>query len=418
MMTEGGLRILMIGTGGSSGKTLAAVEDEIRLQQPNARFLFADTQPFNLRSRGGTSYPGAGEVRVLTPEGCGIRSWTGSQTTNMLMNGGPFAYRRLIDRVSPLFDPLPDVVVACHDRMYIETAILTAARQRGVPTCLIQEGPFCAIGHAGPQARALRIKAALAPLINRARILPPIPDYGLFGHQQILAASDRYARTWRDAGQDAGTIVVTGVPRFDAIVSNRCHPSSVGQGEALRLLYFAQPFAAHRKVSAEAADAALDRLAEGLNLAHRDGPIDLTIRSHPRAGGDMIDRLRRALDFEPRHDRGTRPVEAAIADVHATIGHYSTALLESLMLGRPAICLPIPRAAFAERSEAAKQQWLETIGIPVCRTPGDLVQSIAGLRIADGLDKVRWSVVEEETGMADGRATARVAEAILRLAAD
>ena len=300
--------------------------------------------------------------------------------------------------------------------MYVETAILRAARRHGVPTVLLQEGPFCAIGDARPQAAGLRIKAALAPFVNRLGIVPSIPDYGLFGHDRILAASGRYADTWIRAGVPADRIEVTGVPRFDIFAAMpEARPVRRDNGP-LRLLYLAQPFAAHRKVSMKAASAALDLLAAGLNQACEEGPLELTIRAHPRAGGHAVKQLCDALAFEPALDSGERPIEHAIRDADATVGHYSTGLLESLMLNRPAICMPIPSSAFAEHSEATKQRWLVSIGIPVCRTPEEIALTLAAQRASNEMKAVLWDVVAEETGIVDGGSAMRVADALLRIA--
>ncbi|MDE8653184.1 hypothetical protein [Novosphingobium album (ex Liu et al. 2023)] len=404
----------LVGTGGSSGHTLALVERAIAQRDPGARFVFIDTQPFNLRSGGRTRYDGNGEVHAFSPEACGIRRTTASQTINMLLSGGPMAYERLVQCASRLLDPRPGVVVTCHDRMYAETAVLTAARRRAIPTVLLQEGPFCAIGDQVPRALNLRLKAAMAPLINRARLLPPIAAYGMFDHAAILAASAHYAQKWRRAGASAQTISVTGVPRFDRLAHG---PSarSITAGGSLRLLYLSQPFAEHGKVERAAALAALDLLAQGLNLANRQHPIEVVIRTHPRQGDGVLEELGNRLEFAVIHDCGERPIDAAIGEVHATIGHYSTGLLESLIMKRPVICLPIPGHAFAEKSEAAKQLWLEELGVCVSRTPVELSETLSALRQSSGLVTVRWEVLEEEIGIVDARASERAALALLEL---
>jgi len=419
-----GPTFMLVGTGGSSGRTLAAVEVEILKIVPGARFAFVDTQAFNLRSGGHTVYPGQGSRLALTPSQCGITSFTGSQTTNLVLNGGPLAYRRIKRCADQAFASHPNVVVICHDRMYVETAILSVARTRGIPTVLLQEGPFCGIGNARPQAIALRIKAALAPLVTRTGILPPIPDYGLYGHARILAASQRYARKWVDAGVAQEAIVVTGVPRFDALHGRGAQTGPSRAPGPLRILYLAQPFAAHGKVDSSAADALIQLLASGLRDTAATLPYQLTVRAHPRAGETASERLGRQLMDWPELDDGSRPIEAAIGASDVVIGHYSTGLLEGLLLGKPVISLPVPRAAFAEQSEADKQAWLETIGIPVCRTAKELAfvllrfssgESRARAQ-ADFMASVRWNIVEEETGPVNGQATQRAAKVLVGLA--
>src|SRR5690606_19315384 len=95
-----------------------------------------------------------------------------------------------------------------------------AARAMGTRTVLLQEGPFCNIGEAGPQSIMLKTKSALAPAINALGLLPPIPDYGCAGHDRILAVSEAYRTRWIAAGVPASGIKVTGVPRYDALVAS------------------------------------------------------------------------------------------------------------------------------------------------------------------------------------------------------
>lgn len=406
--------VLLVGTGGSSGHTLALVEAAMARLAPRTRFSFLDTQPFNLRTRGTTRYPGTGEIRTLSPESCGIRSWTGSQTVNMLLNGGPLAYRRLIACSRKAISPQPDVLVICHDRIYVETAVLRAARSSGIPSVLLQEGPFCAIGNPRPQSRLLRLKAALAPLVNRFGIVPSIPDYGMFGHDLVLAASPAYRQRWIAAGLAPESVDVCGVPRFDRLRAEAGKPREPQRSSGkLQLLYLTQPFAAHGKVSHDAARAALDVMADGLNRARREMEVELVIRSHPRSSGEDVAHLRSRLEFAPISDDGSTAIDAAIAAADATIGHYSTGLLESLLLGRPAVCVPVASEGFAEAAEAGKQVWLTGTGIPVARSGGELVAALRRVAEGEAMAALDWATIEQETGPERGRAAETAGRAIL-----
>ena len=410
--TMRGDHILLVGTGGSSGQTLALIEAAIAGIAPDTRFTFLDTQPFNLRTGGTTRYPGAGEVRMISPDACGLRSWTGSQTLNLALNGGPFAYRRMIARCRAAMAPQPDAVVICHDRIYVETAALEAARAGGTPTILLQEGPFCAIGNMQAQSRKLRLKAALAPLANRSGVLPPIPDYGMFGHDLVLAASPAYRQRWVEAGLPPSSVEVCGVPRFDRLHGAAAAPRQ-RNGAPLRLLYLTQPFAAHGKVSHEAAQAALQVMADGLNRARRELDLELVIRVHPRSAGEDVAQLRALLDFAASTDDGSTGIEQALAGADAAIGHYSTGLLEALLLNRPALCVPVASEGFAEAAEARKQVWLTTTGIPVARSADSFTAALRLIAAGQAMDGIDWGTVEEETGRADGLACETAARSIL-----
>lgn len=403
-----------MGTGGSSGRTLAALAAALAQYLPDQPIRFIDTQPFNLRSGGITAYDGPGEIVRAHPDGCGLKRYTSSWSANMVLNGGQRVYRRMIDYAAGLIGADADLLVTCHDRIYIETAMLAAARRQGAATVLLQEGPFCAIGHGAPRSGLLRAKALAAPLATRLlRVLPPMPDYGMAGHDRVIAASDSYRARWIAAGLAPEAVVVGGIPRFDPLASLR---GGAGDAGPLRVLYLVQPFAAHGKVDAAAAHGVQRVLVEGLNAAAAARPLALTIRSHPRSSGDDAAVLRAALRFAVTEDRGAAPLEAVLPEVDLVIGHYSSGMLEALLANRPVVCVPVPTTAFAEAAEADKQRWLTGIGIPVAAT----AEAIADVLVqADGVPAtVDWGKVGDEVGTVDGHAAARCAGLIAEVVAN
>ena len=400
-----------MGTGGSSGRTLAAVAAALAEYLPDQAIRFVDTQPFNLRTGGTTSYDGPGEILRAHPDACGLKRYTSSWSANMVLSGGQAVYRRMIDYAAGLIGADADVLVTCHDRIYIETAMLHAAGRRGAATVLLQEGPFCAIGHGAPRSRLLRAKALAAPLATRLlRVLPPMPDYGMAGHDRVIAASESYRARWIAAGLSPETVVVGGIPRFDPLARLRdARPA----GAPLRVLYLVQPFAAHGKVDAAAAHAVERVLAAGLNAAAAARPIALTIRSHPRSSGDDAAVLRAGLAFAANEDRGAAPLETVLPEADLVIGHYSSGMLEALLANRPVVCVPVPATAFAEAAEAEKQTWLTGIGIPVASTAGEITAVLA--RAGGVPEAVDWGKVGEEVGTVDGHAAARCAGLIVEM---
>lgn len=406
-----------MGTGGSSGRTLAAVATALADRRPDQSIRFVDTQPFNLRTGGTTAYDGPGAVIVAHPDRCGLRRYTSSWSVNMLLNGGQAMYRRMIDYADTLIGDDADVLVTCHDRIYIETAMLHAARGRGAATLLLQEGPFCSIGHTTPKSRLLRAKALAAPFATRLLgVLPPMPDYGMAGHDRVIAASDWYRNQWIAAGLPPERIVVGGIPRYDPLAALRTTaPPESSSAAPLRVLYLVQPFAAHGKVDAATARDRQRVLADGLNRAAAVRPIALTIRSHPRSKGDDAAVLREGLTFAAAEDRGAMPLEEALGEVDLVIGHYSSGMIEALMANRPVLCVPVPAAAFAEAGEAAKQRWLTGIGIPVATAASEIADAIE--RVGGVPASVDWGQIGEEVGAVDGHAAARCAALIADLVA-
>lgn len=407
------LSLCAIGTGGSSGRTIACIESALRARGQLGAMTFIDTQPFNLRTGGLTAYPGTGRVVLAQPRDCGLRMPTGSWTANLLLSGGALAYRRLVIYARSILESgRPDVLLLCHDRIYIETAFVRAARALGIPTILVQEGPFCAIGHSKANNWKLRVKQWMAPTINGLGIVPSIPDYGFAGHEKVLAASEGYRRKWIDAGLAPERVQVAGIPRYDFLAGMQ---GLTGTPRVPRLLYLVQPFAAHGKVDPRAANILLEQLGDALNLLADEMPFELIVRAHPRSGGDDIGALRSRLKTPPRPDDSAIPVEKSIQQSDVVIGHYSSGLLESLIIGKPIVCLPIPLDAFAEREEASKQHWLTQVGAPVASEAATIRAAILRMLQPDAVIADR-SLLAEEVGTIDGRSAARCAEAIVELA--
>lgn len=407
------LSVLFIGTGGSSGKTIAAIEAQLRSIEPSCQIKFVDTQPFNLRTGGLTDYRGPGNATVLRPADVGLKTPFTSWTLNLLASGGRLAYRRMVAHCLKIIQASGASVVAlCHDRIYIETAFIAAAKILGVPTVLIQEGPFCAIGHVKANSISLRIKQLAAPIVNWLGLVPPIPEYGFAGHALIIAASGSYRQRWRDAGLGSETLIkICGIPRYDSLAVLR---REAAVPSLPRVLYISQPFAAHGKVDFRVAASLQKILAHGLNQLLKFRSFDLVVRLHPRSSGDDCVVLTENFEGSIVIDDPKASIDQSILSSSIVIGHYSSALLESLILGKPIVCLPVPPVAFAEPSEADKQTWLTRLGVPAAETPESLAHCIAV-----ALEKLSSSydaaALVDEVGEVDGSSSQRCARAILEL---
>lgn len=409
------LSVCCVGTGGSSGQTLACVEDSIATLEEGARFTFIDTQPFNLRTGGETAYRGRAKKIVARPQAVGLRTPTRSWTANLLLSGARFAYRRMVDHAASVLRSIEaDVLVLCHDRIYIETAFVEAARAMGIPTVMLQEGPFCAVGHGRANDWRLRLKQLAAPAINILGIVPPIPDYGFAGHRLVLAASEAYRNKWVAAGLPESQIRVTGIPRYDPLA--RYKTQVIGTRNSVpRLLYLVQPFAAHGKVNAAAADVLLVELANALNSLAESQPFEFMVRPHPRSSGDDVRALRQHLKAPLIMDDSSRPVEQSLLGSDLILGHYSSGLLESLMMGRRIVCMPVPMNAFAEPDEAKKQEWLTQVAPAIGSNSSAIRNAIINM-LSTEAGVQRMTALEEEVGVVDGLAATRCAVAIHGLA--
>jgi len=401
--------------GGSIPETLAHVARALWHRMPGTRVTQIDLQAFHLRAPGTMPVPdGVTGVR-LTPRD--VRYWTPtrSMTLNLALSGGRLAHRRMIGAArAKLAELRPDCLLCCHDRFYIETAFVVAARQLGIPTVFLQEGPFCVIGHDRATAPALRLKYALAPIARALGLMPGMPDYGLAGHDRICAASDAYKQAWIARGVPAERIHVTGVPRYDPLREareqrqQRHHRRS---DDAPTVLVLAQPFGAHGKVAPKAANRAMAVTGNALDRLARTRPVEIRIREHPRAVADDTSALTTPLAGRATTEAPDRPFPARAVDVDLAVGFYSSAILEALAIGVPCVGCRLPDEAFAEPGEAAKQARLEALGVPMA---GDAAGLAAAMESALSAPRQTPdpSRASPELGPVDGHASARTAETI------
>lgn len=414
-----GLHVCAMGMGGSVPETLARIAPALRARLPGARITQLDLQAFHLRAPGTMPVPDGITGLRITPAEVGYVTPTRSMTLNLALSGGRLAHRRMVAVARARLGALrPDCLLCCHDRFYIETAVIEAARQLGIPTVFLQEGPFCVIGHGRANAASLRVKYALAPVARGLGLTPGMPDYGLAGHDRICAASDDYRRAWIARGVAAECIRVTGVPRYDPLVTARArrlarepHPD----GTRPTVLVLAQPFGAHGKVAPAAAERALRETGSALARLAQRRRVDIRVRRHPRADPADTAPLTAALDGAAVLEPPAPPFPERAIDVDLVVGFYSSAVLEALALGVPTVCWRLPADAFAEPGEAAKQERLADLGIPMAAARDTLASTMQARLDAPGQrpDPARASA---ELGPIDGRAAARTADAILETA--
>ena len=409
--------LCVLGMGGSVDETLASIAPALRARAPGLRITLIDLQPCHLRAPGRMHGRAADHVVPVTPADLGMRTPLSSWSLNLALNGGGLAYRRMVAAAGRyLADLGADAVLCCHDRHYAETAFLRAARQSGVPTVLLQEGPFCVIGHGAANHPLLRLKYALAPLGARLGLLPGMPDYGTFGHDLVMAASPSYAARWRAVGVPEERIAVTGIPRYDplhAAVRPKAGVSSQGKEDAktAKVCVLLQPFGAHGKVDAQVAAQGMKDVASGLSEAVARLGFTLFVRPHPRLSTAETQGFTRHLTVPWTLDDSRRPLVDRLGDLDVVVGFYSSGLLEAAAIGVPAVCFRLPSGGFAEPGEAAKQDRLAELGLPAVGLPADL-----GIKIEEALRGVAPETTPEaEIGRIDGRAATRVAEALAPL---
>lgn len=411
------IKICAVLMGGSTAETISIVHRALE-KSGAIDMTIVDLLMFHLRSPGKLTYPRNANMIRVGPEDCGITTKFKSTSLNLLASGGGAAFQRIVRKAREIYEQVrPDVVVLCHDRIYAELAFVRAAQQMSIPTLLIQEGPFCVIGHGDANRLSLKLKYLIAPLAHGLGLLPAMPDYGHAGHSRICAASEAYASRWIASGIDRDILTVTGIPRYDELVPIRAGievKAARAPDHAPQVCFLAQPFARHGKVDAQAAHHLMREAAAGFNVARTSSAFDLVVRVHPRGNGDDVAPLTDALTIPYTIQKATAPFTSVVPDFDLVVGFYSSAILEALAVNVPAICLRLPKGAFAEPAEGDKQDVIAGLGIPVAmdaRAFSDALRSTFDRRPAASTAKL-----QDEIGVLDGEASGRVGAVISALA--
>ncbi|MBB3909999.1 hypothetical protein [Sphingomonas desiccabilis] len=405
-----GPTICFIGVAGSAATTLSMVADELKRKWPEARLVVLDVERFNTQSTSSFHWPGSGEVLHLLMEQFGLANFSRRKEIpagfNLLLNGGPFAYQRLVRRGTAFLRGIgADILITCNDTSYVEQAFLTAAKDVGASTVLIQEGPFTIV-HAAHQGIRPGVVGRVGHLLRSWGILPRKVPYGSFGHDLVLACSSHYARRFEALGVAPADIRVTGVPRFDALA-----PAVRSDAQPATVLYVFQPFVWQGRVAGEPARAVLAMMAAGLNQAYERTPFDLILRQHPRSDPETLSFLESHLRIPFRYSPEL-PLPEVLTSCACVLGHYSVGLLESLILRTPVVCVPIPVSAFTEKEEGEKQAWFESTGVPCAYTPDDVSRHVLGTLQGNAVGDLD---IDAEVGPLDRRALERTVHAIQEL---
>lgn len=402
--------ICFLAVAGSATVTLGLLAQGLLERYPQARLIVLNTEAFNTRMTSKLNWTAPGELLDLAPEQFGLINFTKGTSQgasmNLVFNGGQFAFDRIVRRARKLFRELrPDLIVSCNDTFFAQRAFLQAARLEGAASMLVQEGPF-SIVRPKQERPGRTLKKRLARLARAMHLLPPSMPYGAYGHDLVLACSEDYRRRFEAAGVPAETISVTGVPRFDALISEHRELQ-----HSPRLTYIFQPFVRHQKVKKEAALAQLREMADGLNTAYSAQRFELILRAHPRSDVETMSFVQQHLEV-PFTFSTDEPLPDVLRTSTCSIGHYSVGLLESLILGIPVLCVPMPLSAFAAKAEGAKQAWFAEVGVP-CASKASEIASKLVLMLRGSADVD--IDISSEVGPLDGRAATRTLEAAASL---
>ncbi|MFG1357412.1 polysialyltransferase family glycosyltransferase [Xanthobacter pseudotagetidis] len=392
-----------------------SVIKQIEFLDVGSKSIFIDVQPLHARNPQKMPDVDGYDTVHITPSALQFRAFTRNSRLNMMLNGGRLAFIRMMHACRDILSQVnPQAILLCHDQLFVEAAFVDAAKQLGIPTIFVQEGPFRIIKDNKPTRFASKMRLHATRLAESAGIVPAIAPYGLADYAGVLCASEHYRKIWVRAGANGSRVHVVGVPRFDALREAIEPEPEPDRSAQRRIVLISQPFASDRFVTQRASDDLLEMLARGLNKAHALEPFTFNIRLHPRASEETAQALTSRLDFPFGFDDNKTAIEKSIARYDCVIGHYSTALLESIIKEKNTIIVPVPKSGFLYEEEANKQAWFESIGVPVAydsdecaRTILDVIRSETRTSFASGL--------EDECGLVDGKASRRAAVFIQKI---
>ena len=272
----------------------------------------------------------------------------------------------------------PRLVVVPYSGLPRQSLLLQLARRKGRPSVMLLHG------------------------------LPISYDLPIEGGTTHLAAwTPEQIGLYKGAAGEDRTLLSAGNPYFDGYKNM---PKASASGPIRRVLVLTSPENTYSFLSSELAgeiqaDAMLRVLAE-------TSGCESTLKLHPSELEERYRGITSSIVSRARLSR-TEPIQDCLRNHDLVIGGYSTVLLEAMLAGLPVICVNFGREAHPAPFDGAS--------MPVARTPAQLRTWIVLARdYPDGLRrdlfKTYDDVLRRFAGPIDGTASARVAEALDRLA--
>jgi hypothetical protein len=324
-----------------------------------------------------------------------------------------------------------NLLVTLTDTEYPNWALIQAAKQNGIPSLLIQEGPRPR-KHLGNEPNSVNFKRLIykvaATLIKKylsfcnslrdgtfiVKLAGKIsgeyrrfqlPPYGDGGAMIMAVASDYYARYYSETLENKPVIKVTGIPRFDGLIKSRDkylkrQKAAKDKTPSHRILVVSQPALRYGELTKEMQNHNYRSIFMGLNNVAQDLPIQVDLRLHP---SDHIEDVIPFFEHVPLKvilHSAEEPVSDVLPDYDLVIGCTSTVLLEALIVGVPVISwqkfIPSPGS------------FITGLKVPIVKEIDQLTQSLKNI-LARDIDPISETSLINEVGVLDGHASFRVA---------
>lgn len=267
----------------------------------------------------------------------------------------------------------PSVLLVGNDRWYVSLAFVEAARRRGIPSVCVQDG-----------------------------IATDAAYWRWIGADMFVASSEEVAEILRLAGVAEERVAVSGQPRYDRLFEMRGRSGSTAREElgisegGPVVLFATQPH--------QSADYTADVTRAILQVPG----TRLLLRPHPAEPAGRYEAY--AAEHGPRVSLATgRDLPTTILAADLVVIESSTVGLEAILLGRPVVTANFAGTPtlvpYAERRLARR-----------ARHPAELTALIAEALAGPAPDDASGRALERFAGPFDGRAGARAADVVTRIA--
>ena len=407
--------IALAGASGSHPALVRLLSLAIAEQAPDLPLTIFDMTAFDRRGTG--AYNGLpGECIRPEPSDAGLKQKFKTAALNIFASGGIRAFARLIALFGQTLDKRPvSVLLMCHSWGLPEQALIRAARMRGITVSQIDEGPFSL------PLRGTRIpessRASERAMLRAARLLGLFPPRDMTGAliDTVLVSAPGRHRKLVERGVAEDKLVLIPPPRFDRLAGvAEAWRAREQVGDRRQVLWLHQPFRVDGKVTKRAVDRAEAMMAEGIAQCSKDFDLTLILRMHPRSDSRERDRLvalARRAGIAVALDRNASLYDSFM-DADAATGFYSSALLEALVCGMPAIAAQIDREGFRQKTEADKAGAMAVLGVTVGESSAVIAKSLA-TALSQGPGIPPQCLLDEEIGWLNGRGAACVAALLI-----
>lgn len=395
---------------------------EALLASGGCRPRVLDLSAFDRRAKANYARLGPESVLSLSPADVGLTRLFKTAGPDLLLSGGRWRFQSMVRSFERLLTgQQARVVLLCHDYGYPEQALLLACQRLGLATARIDEGPFSTpLAAQAPGRRGLKNRALV--VLERLGLLPTRQTRGL-GYDLVLSTSTARAEAMRRRGIPADKVALVSSPRYDRLAAlaelwPQRAKARFAEGLPSRILVVHQPFLRDGKVRQAAAVAAEDVLFDGLRLLAERRPLTVALRMHPRTDPGERERVYRRLRAAGiAFELSTAPSfydELAEYDLFA--GFYSSALLEAVACGAPAVVARLRVDDFFKQAEGLKAEAMERYGARVAETAEGLSAAMDDALQQKAPQTASRALLDDEIGPLDRDGSVKIAQRLLALA--